>query len=361
MILKAATRQRVVMSLHGIKTRGTWQKDLTPLLSKAGFIIYPLDFGNFWAIELAREKSRDKKLAWLLHEYEAIVAKEHDPRPSIIAHSFGTYLVAALLDKYPQVTFDTLIFCGSIVANDYDWASVLSERRVNFVENDYGSLDAWPTVASRFIDGAGSSGRDGFTQEHPALNQRLFKRYGHSDYFSAIHFEREWLPTLMLHKREVVDLLLGATGFVANKLKMLRHKVRATVFMRADATARHLKIVPGLHVNMNSANGTNPKELTVAIPVDQGALSSPGAGEAFDLRKPVRSLYREDWRADLARDMVHPELRWILSVPLLRSANEAFGVMNLDGLEFDRSVGELDALLTGELIAIGQAVGKLCT
>jgi len=47
---------QTVISIHGIKTRGKWQKDITPFLRN--FVHEPLDFGNFLAIQLARRKSR---------------------------------------------------------------------------------------------------------------------------------------------------------------------------------------------------------------------------------------------------------------------------------------------------------------
>ena len=39
-----------VISLHGIRTRGPWQKDIAPLLAENGFVPHPLDFGYFMAL-----------------------------------------------------------------------------------------------------------------------------------------------------------------------------------------------------------------------------------------------------------------------------------------------------------------------
>ena len=60
----------VVITLHGIKTRGRWQKDLDLLLSQAGFTTASLDYGNFLALQLLIPWSRRKKVEWLRDEYE---------------------------------------------------------------------------------------------------------------------------------------------------------------------------------------------------------------------------------------------------------------------------------------------------
>jgi hypothetical protein len=91
--------KRVVISIHGIRTRGVWQKDLVPILARAGFIPYVLDYGHFTAISLLRRSRRERQVDWLLQEYNRIVQENNNSLPSIIAHSFGTYQVAALIEQ----------------------------------------------------------------------------------------------------------------------------------------------------------------------------------------------------------------------------------------------------------------------
>lgn len=105
---------QTVITIHGIKTRGKWQKDITPFLQN--FIHEPLDFGNFLAVQLARTKSRNAKVEFFRDEYTRIARS--DPYPSIIAHSFGTYIVATAMERYPEIRFDRIIFCGSIVSDE---------------------------------------------------------------------------------------------------------------------------------------------------------------------------------------------------------------------------------------------------
>jgi hypothetical protein len=86
---RAAKTSRVVFSLHGIKTRGKWQKDVVPLLNAAGFTVVPPDFGNFRAVRLLMAGSRAKKIDWFREEYTRQCDRIRCERPSIVAHTLG--------------------------------------------------------------------------------------------------------------------------------------------------------------------------------------------------------------------------------------------------------------------------------
>src|SRR6266487_6126686 len=116
---------------------------------RADFIPYAIDYGHFRAISLLRRSQRERAIDRLLRDYNDIVGESGDQRPSIIAHSFGTYQVAALIERYPNVRFDKVIFAASIVRSDFDWPRILAAGRVNYVENDFGGADVWPKVAAR--------------------------------------------------------------------------------------------------------------------------------------------------------------------------------------------------------------------
>ncbi len=58
-----AETARVVISLHGIRTRGKWQKELAPLLNQSGFTAVLSDYGYFNALELLLPWSREKRVS----------------------------------------------------------------------------------------------------------------------------------------------------------------------------------------------------------------------------------------------------------------------------------------------------------
>lgn len=192
----AAHEKPIVISLHGIRTRANWQKELSSALSHHGFVYEPLDYGFFRAIQLVLPFVRDRKKKWFLDRYTAVTQGHHDP-PSVIAHSFGTYLVARTLQKYTEIKFDRIIFCGSIVAVAYPWSEIINGNRATRVLNDYGGKDYWARAAEWVVNDAGPSGAKGFQDN---AGGRVMNRYRpefrHSDFFYQKNYEDTWVPFL---------------------------------------------------------------------------------------------------------------------------------------------------------------------
>jgi hypothetical protein len=188
--------RHVVMSLHGIRTRGTWQKELAPELSRHGWVTAPLDYGFFGAIGLLLPWARRKRVDWLRDEYSRSCTQLGCSRPSIIAHSFGTYLVARSIEVY-ELQFDRIIFCGSIVRRDFPWSEVFSRDLVRHVLNDYGRLDVWARIAEWVVQDAGQSGLEGFKDNAGGrVVQREHAAFRHSDYFYLKNYQDNWVPFL---------------------------------------------------------------------------------------------------------------------------------------------------------------------
>jgi pimeloyl-ACP methyl ester carboxylesterase len=190
--------RHLVISLHGIRTRGVWQKELTAELNRSGFDHAPLDFGFFRALRLLWPPARSRQVRWFLDEYTALSRDHGHAGISVIAHSFGTYLVAQALERFPEVTVARLIFCGSIVRQDYPWTHTICEtRQVTEVLNDYGRLDFWAALVGWVVEDAGPSGRRGFSDTaRGAVIQREHRDFRHSDYFYTLNYRRNWIPFL---------------------------------------------------------------------------------------------------------------------------------------------------------------------
>lgn len=338
---------RVVVSLHGIRTRGVWQKALAPLLTQAGFIPYPLDYEYFSAVGFLRKGSREAKVEWLRKELEQIKARERVKRVSIIAHSFGTFMTAALIEKYHTIQFDKIILAGGIVRRDFDWEECFKREQVNFVRNDYGRLDIWPTMAQRWVAEMGSSGRDGFLPTHPTrLEQNPFLKYSHSDYFCETHFKEHWIPTLrriVLHDsdrkalREILNRMVQDT---AQGLKINETCLRANIF--TENPSGNLSIQSGLHVNMN-----DPEEQAIEL--------QPGdacTGNAFVKRRTeITRFVGGQWTGvgivgGDARRAINPRLRWVVSTPIFDCEvyGPILGTMSLDCLDVEKEQSELEAM-----------------
>ena len=60
-------------------------------------------------------------------------------RPSVIAHSFATYLLGNALLHYPYLRFNRVLLCGSILPPSFPWDAIIDRGQVQAVRNEYGA------------------------------------------------------------------------------------------------------------------------------------------------------------------------------------------------------------------------------
>ncbi|MBA3485652.1 MAG: hypothetical protein H0T88_00425, partial [Lysobacter sp.] len=207
----------VVYSLHGIRTTGKWQKDLTDELLKNGFRHRALDFGYFLAISLILPWTRRKKVRWLLDLYDREIS-ELSPPPSFIAHSYGTYLLTEALKKNSNMRLGKLILCGSIVRRDYPWSKILINRgQAELVLHERGGRDFWAKVVCWVVSDAGPSGVEGFLDkaappDPPLVHEIIHAQHEHSDFFFLQNYRERWIPFLKEGKLPAEEVALDTPG-----------------------------------------------------------------------------------------------------------------------------------------------------
>lgn len=337
-----------------------------PILARHDFVPIPLDYGFFSVMRLISSRQRKKKVDWLREKMECIPEFQQGGKLSVIAHSFGTYLVAELIEKYQMLRFDKIIFAGSIVNEDYDWHGVLSRRQVNLFRNDYGRLDPWPQLAKTIVPRTGNSGQRGFSRGHPLMVQRPFPGYQHSDYFHVSHFEREWIPmlkTIVLEngitvdpvvQSRVLDTMSVAIQLVGQQLNIDPVNLRANLF--AQDEDNRLSIPPGLHYNM-----LNSDELTISIPVGAGCT-----GRAYSTGEYAIAVFGADWGQHTLPlpqlSKVDKRLHWIFSMPIpdIRSDEGLLGIFNVDCLNIRKTAEEIK-LLQENMKTWAQAIARQLT
>ncbi|MDA8019457.1 MAG: hypothetical protein MPN21_18600 [Thermoanaerobaculia bacterium] len=119
-------------------------------------------------------------------------------RVSVIAHSFGTFLIARTLQENPDIRIHRLILCGGIVPDDFGWEGVTAQLNTDrsgmvHVVNDCGLKDLLPVLAKSCSSAYGSSGHFGFG--HPRVHDRFFP-WGHGGFFLRRRIRKYWLPYL---------------------------------------------------------------------------------------------------------------------------------------------------------------------
>src|ERR1700676_246373 len=94
----AAAETDVVVLVHGIRDFGLWESKIRYTLEKEGFKVEPTNYGRFNLIEflLPIWFFRRRAIEEVKKQIE-IVVKNNPGKPiSIIAHSFGTFVIAHL-------------------------------------------------------------------------------------------------------------------------------------------------------------------------------------------------------------------------------------------------------------------------
>jgi tetratricopeptide (TPR) repeat protein len=193
---------KILCPLHGIRTHAEWQRGLSDLATSRGWVcrLERWSYGRFSLPAFLTPLTREAKLGWLRRQYDA---EMHDRRldikagrlPSIVAHSFGTYILGYALLRFDTLRFNKVILCGSILPLDFPWDRIIARGQVQAVRNEFGVRDPWVRRVCWFVRDTGPSGAVGFVRKHERLEQEEFD-FDHSEYFDAAHMEDRWLPFL---------------------------------------------------------------------------------------------------------------------------------------------------------------------
>lgn len=202
--------KHLIVLVHGIQTTGRWHESLRRLVEdkEPGVVIHGHNHGVVSFATLLIPWRRTPKVRQFKEELLAVVSGESWDRIDIVAHSFGTYIVAeALLQlerdvsgtKLPRIS--TLLFAGSVLPAKYPWRELVG-RRVDRIVNDCGIYDKALLLTIFPVPRLGLAGRAGFQgfTGHDLIN-RWFA-LGHSGFFDEpadgvpAFMEKWWLPLL---------------------------------------------------------------------------------------------------------------------------------------------------------------------
>jgi tetratricopeptide (TPR) repeat protein len=193
---------KVICPLHGIRTLAAWQRGLSDLAGRYGWAcrLEHWSYGCYSLLGFFAPWSREAKLGWFRRQYDAEMQDrrlrlEQGQVPSVVAHSFGTYILGYALLRFDFIRFNKVILCGSILPTDFPWDRLIDRGQVQAVRNEYGVRDPWVRRVRWFVRGTGPSGASGFTCRHDRLEQEEFE-YDHGDYFGKDHMEDRWIPFL---------------------------------------------------------------------------------------------------------------------------------------------------------------------
>lgn len=209
-VLKGAMSRDVrwAVTVHGMNTAGVWQQDFSWRLAQLYGYAIPVGIYKYGNVKVApflaplRRRHRKELLEYFRKVRAEMKASGHGGRPDVIAHSFGTWLLAKMLvsdDSKDPIVLGRVILTGSIIRPDFDWAQLLEAGRVEAVLCHQAGRDFPARLAHWFIRGTGPSSVRGFN-DRQRVQHFLSPDFVHSDYFTESHMAAvlmdQWAPFL---------------------------------------------------------------------------------------------------------------------------------------------------------------------
>lgn len=189
------TRTDVVILVHGIRDFALWQNSVKTPLKAAGFEVKLTNYGRLNLVRFLMPFAWFRKAAIKSIEEQIRMVQLEYPgkRISVIAHSFGTYVIASLLRDEFDFRLHRVVFCGSVVSHDFEFEQYTNRFQPD-VLNEVGTADIWPAVAESVTWGYGSAGTYGFRR--PYVTDRWHNRADHGYFLTPDFATTFWKPFL---------------------------------------------------------------------------------------------------------------------------------------------------------------------
>jgi len=194
----------MLVTVHGLLSKAEWNTEIAPIASSQGWIFAPYVYKTNW-VDLLIRKNKRKKVVDDFRNWIFDMQMRHKGIPiSVIAHSFGTYIIAEYLEGFNEeipVRFQSIILTGSIVNREFDWHKHYINSKIVRVRNEIATNDNWvqkmPEGFLRLDTMFGQSGVKGFSKECEILKEVPNKIFDHNNVIRRDVVEQLWMPYLI--------------------------------------------------------------------------------------------------------------------------------------------------------------------
>jgi len=231
---------RVVILVHGIRTHAPWIAMIRSEFERAGLIVQPTNYGRFDVLRFLWGSPRSSiDQVWEAVEY----TRQRYPGAKIcfLAHSFGTYIVARILQRQLNFRADRVVFCGSVVNYRFPFAH-LSNRYDGDIINEASGRDIWPIFAESATFGYGTGGTYGF--KTAGVRDRWHKGFGHSQYLTKEFCQKYWIPFFKDGRIQEGDLLDDTPPLWVRFIDVVKLKFAIPLIALLLVGAFHYKVFP---------------------------------------------------------------------------------------------------------------------
>lgn len=192
-------KDKLLITIHGIRTFGQWQKKLQELLctKTLTFDFSTIKYGFFQLFIMYIPFLRDMAIVEAKKTLIDLINNSQEKKIYIVAHSFGTYIAAkAIISSQCIKNVEMVIFCGSVLqAKSGMWKKLIGKTKI--LLNDCAADDKVLMLCKAVIPLFGDSGRVGYYGDNNASHTNRFFLGGHSLYFKDDFIEEHWIPCLL--------------------------------------------------------------------------------------------------------------------------------------------------------------------
>lgn len=193
----------ILITVHGLLSKAEWNTKIAPIASSSGWIFAPYVYKTNW-VDLLFRKNKRKNVVNDFRDWIFDLQMAYKGIPiSVIAHSFGTYIIAEYLEGFGKeipVRFQSIILTGSIINRDFDWYKHYKNSKVVRVRNEVAINDNWvkkmPEGFLRLDNMFGKSGVKGFNKKCGILEEKENNIFDHNNVIRRDVVEKIWMPYL---------------------------------------------------------------------------------------------------------------------------------------------------------------------
>lgn len=182
--------KHILVLVHGIRTAAVWHDLVQEVFDPTEIRVIPIGYEYHDVVRFLWPFGRKGVVSYVQDQLRQVRADYPQAAISLIAHSFGTYIVSHILSSSSGYRLSKIIFCGSIVDARFRWGQIQELPERSKFMNEVGFRDVWPVLARSSSWGYGTSGSFGFKQA------KVSDRYHDLDHGGF--FDREWIAKFWL-------------------------------------------------------------------------------------------------------------------------------------------------------------------
>lgn len=194
----------IIVTIHGIRTNASWNAEIAPIVSSQNWVFAPFLYTDHNSADITVDRSKSSNIVDDFRTWLYDLSEKYPFPVSVIAHSFGTYILASYLNGFGErlpVSFNSIILTGSIIATSFPWDN-WRDKGVGRVLNEIAPNDGvvkhvpkldWLVKEPLY----GTSGIDGFSAKSDILFQRTTAIFNHNNVIRRDIIEQHWMPFLM--------------------------------------------------------------------------------------------------------------------------------------------------------------------